>query len=124
MMVLSELRHNYWAAEVAHSLFKQAEAMLHTRAEHHRMKSIVSGDSTSDNLRNQFTSLPPLIPDSTSLDTSQLRSPETQQTLSDDYLFDPGNISLEQFPLGSMFDTDAYVGFDAATMLETYDLGT
>lgn len=62
MIVLSELRDNYWGAKAPYRPFEQAEARLHNRPGHHRANSIASDYSSSDNLGNQFTSVPFLIP--------------------------------------------------------------
>lgn len=116
MMVLSELRENYWGAEVAYGLFEQAEAKLNNRSENHQTKATISDKLTSDNVGNPTTDIPPLTPESASLSNSQ-----TQPALSEDYLFDPENFLLDQFTLGSMVDTEAYHGFDSAAVLETRD---
>jgi hypothetical protein len=114
-MVLSELRDNYWGAEIAYRLFEQADAKLHNRPEHHRNKAIVSDDSTGNIFGDQFTSLPLLTPVSNLL--------QTKQIVSEDYLFDTASLFSDEFARGSMFDTDSYIAFDMATMLETHDMG-
>jgi hypothetical protein len=114
-MVLSELRDNYWGAEIAYRLFEQADATkLHDRPEHHRNKAIVCNDSTGNLLGDQFTGLPLLTPDSNSL--------EAKQILSEDYLFDTVSLFSDDLARDSMFDTDSYIAFDMAAMLETHDM--
>ena len=110
-MVLSELRDNYWGAEIAYRLFEQADANLHNRHEHYRNKAIVSDDSTGNILGDQFTSLPLLITDS--------NSSEAKQIVPENYLFDTASLFSDEFARGSMFDTDSLIRFDTATMLET-----
>jgi hypothetical protein len=125
MIVLSELRDNYWGAKAAYRLFEQAEARLHNRPEHHRAKSIASDYPPSDNLENQFTSVPFLIPGgSSSMNTLPVGSQVTQQTVSDDFVLGPENLFPDEFALGSIFNADSYFPFDAATMLQPRDLGT
>jgi hypothetical protein len=120
MMVLSELRDNYWGAAIAYRLFEEAQAKLHNRPQqHHRTDSIASNDSTSADHGKESTSLLPLTPSSNFLNVSQPRYPETQPTVLDDSLHDSGNFYSDDLASDLTFNTDAYVGSDMAAILRT-----
>jgi hypothetical protein len=120
MMVLSELRDNYWGAAIAYRLFEEAQTKLHNRPQqHHRTDSIASNDSNSNNHEKKSASLPPLTLSSNFLNVSQPRYPEIQPTVSDDSLFDPGNFYSDELASGLTFNTDGYVGSDMASILRS-----
>lgn len=58
------------------------------------------------------------------MNTFPVGSRATQQTASDDFVLGPENPFPDEFALGSMFNADLYVPFDAPTMLQPRDLGT
>ena len=122
MMVLSELRNNYWGAEVAYHLFEQAEAKLRDRPEqHHQTTFTPSNHSTRDNVGSTTTDVPALTAESSVFSISQSRPSETQQAISEEYLFDPETFLLDQFARGSMIDSEGYVEFDSAGTREIRD---
>lgn len=100
LMVLEELRGNYWGADTAFRFFEQAQKEIIDNDVRGKRKA----NNTDKNLGNQTTNIIPLMPSSPNLT-------EIEQASSIDWNFDPADFTFDPFVPGWMSNGEPYGGF-------------
>jgi hypothetical protein len=118
MTVLSQLRDNYWGAEVAYRLFEKAQAAL--PQSHQTELAESENPSSGDDHENESGAVGVVLtPPCCSLldDVPEPKSPETQQTPLIDSFADPMSFFSDEFTWGSMFNANSDAESEVNTMV-------
>ncbi|OQU97001.1 Fungal specific transcription factor domain-containing protein [Cladophialophora immunda] len=118
MMVLSELRDNYWGAAVAYRLFEKAQADLHGSSPNQPTGSDVNSDLVGSNHENESTGCTVPTPSSSLLGDCQPDLRDTRKPPLSDSLPDPVDFFSDEFASGLMSNIDEYARSEAANILE------
>ncbi|OAL25743.1 hypothetical protein AYO22_04732 [Fonsecaea multimorphosa] len=106
MMVLSELRDNYWGAAAAYRLFEKAQEDLHESPQAQRPGSVAISHSTSENHENISIRGIALTPGSSLSEDSGPGLRDTTQFPLGDSLPDPVDFFSDDFVAGLMSNID------------------
>ena len=107
LIVLQELKGNYWGADTAFRFFEQAQKKILDNGVHGKKKV----NNANSNSGNQTINLIPPMPNSPNM-------AEIEQMCSIDWNFDPADFTFDPFVLGWMSNGEPYGGFPTATPLQ------
>ena len=116
ILVLSEMRDNYWGAEAIYRLFRQAEAMMRDRPDQNQHASSIADNAKTGTGTRQYGNHNHQTPDEVPLGAPQLQCLETQPA-SQEYLFDEDNSFIDPSGLDFLLDFDGPDIFGMASAL-------